>query len=404
MIDYQLKVWSVTLPLNLLFILLVLLGCAREPKESRKNAKLEFLGATTITTGFTFQDTEMGGLSGIDYDASNDVYYAISDDRSKKNSARFYTLKIDIDPVKVTPVRVAPVRVTPVGVKTLLAESGEPFAPLSLDPEGIALKETGTPGTAGTLFIASEGDSDRLIPPFIKEFSLPSPSQSGKTNQAQLLQSLLIPEKFLPVPEASKGVRNNLAFESLAITPNQETLFVATENALLQDGYLADINAGSPCRILQYNLLTGQPEREYLYMTEPLAAKTVTDRALHGFGNNGLVELIAESETRLLSLERSFTRGVGNRILIFEVSLAEATNISSIESLSDLSEIEIGRIKPARKRLLLDLQDLDLKPDNIEGFTFGPELADGRRSLILVSDNNFNPKQITQILAFALAD
>jgi hypothetical protein len=38
--------------------------------------------------------------------------------------------------------------------------------------------------------------------------------------------------------------------------------------------------------------------------------------------------------------------------------------------------------------------------DNIEGISWGPKLANGHRSLILVSDNNFNPDQRTQFLAF----
>jgi len=38
--------------------------------------------------------------------------------------------------------------------------------------------------------------------------------------------------------------------------------------------------------------------------------------------------------------------------------------------------------------------------DNIEGVSFGPDLSHGHRSLVLVSDNNFNPDQITQFLAF----
>ena len=33
--------------------------------------------------------------------------------------------------------------------------------------------------------------------------------------------------------------------------------------------------------------------------------------------------------------------------------------------------------------------------------TFGPDLPDGRRSLILVSDNNFSPAAFTQFLLFA---
>ncbi|NJO72193.1 MAG: hypothetical protein HC825_12010 [Oscillatoriales cyanobacterium RM1_1_9] len=58
--------------------------------------KLELLGQATFPTGFMFQDTEVGGLSGITYNPDLDVYYAISDDRGEKTPSRFYTLKIDL--------------------------------------------------------------------------------------------------------------------------------------------------------------------------------------------------------------------------------------------------------------------------------------------------------------------
>ena len=44
--------------------------------------------------GFLFDDTTVGGLSGISYDAGRQLYYVISDDRSAKNPARFYTVRI----------------------------------------------------------------------------------------------------------------------------------------------------------------------------------------------------------------------------------------------------------------------------------------------------------------------
>ena len=59
---------------------------------------IELLGEATISTGTTFQDTEIGGLSGLVYDATNGVYYAISDDRGSENStSRFYTLEINVE-------------------------------------------------------------------------------------------------------------------------------------------------------------------------------------------------------------------------------------------------------------------------------------------------------------------
>jgi hypothetical protein len=51
----------------------------------------------------------------------------------------------------------------------------------------------------------------------------------------------------------------------------------------------------------------------------------------------------------------------------------------------------------------LGLDALGIPLDNVEGMTLGPELPDGRRSLILVSDNNFAPSQFTQFLLFALS-
>ena len=56
---------------------------------------------------------------------------------------------------------------------------------------------------------------------------------------------------------------------------------------------------------------------------------------------------------------------------------------------------------PARKRLLLDLEKIGLeRVDNIEGISWGPRLENGRRSLVMISDDNFNAQQVTQILAF----
>ncbi len=206
-----------------------------------------FLGQTTLPTGLLFKETEVGGLSGITYNQNQQVYYAISDDRSNKNSARFYTLTIDLSSENIQP------DVNLKAVTFLSDQQEQPFPPFSLDPEGIAFG-------SDTLFIASEGDVQRSQPPFIKEFSL----------TGQELRSFPIPDKFLS--QQNRGIRNNLAFESLSLTPDGRYLFTAVENSLIQDGEKATINQGSPCRILRYNLTTGQPEQEFLYITDPIVA------------------------------------------------------------------------------------------------------------------------------------
>ncbi|AFY48778.1 3-phytase (myo-inositol-hexaphosphate 3-phosphohydrolase) [Nostoc sp. PCC 7524] len=361
--------------------------------------EVEFEGETTFVTGFVpggAAGTEaVGGLSGVVYDAGNQVYYALSDARSDAStggSVRFYTFTADL--TDITNPQVSFTDVT-----TLTDAEGDAFAPFSLDPEGFALTNN------GTVFVSSEGEAsaNRVIDPLIKEFNL---------STGQEIRSLPVPEKFKPVfndfnnngvldaGEQTSGVRNNLAFESLTITPDQKTLYTATESALTQDGAIATTQTGARARIIQYNLASGQPEKEYLYMVDPVAEASSPANA---FTVSGLVDLLAiDNRGTFLALERSFSvgaPGTGNTIKIYEVSLQGATDISTIDSLAG----DITGIQAVQKRLLLNLNELNLPNglDNIEGLAFGPKLADGRQSIVLVSDNNFNAIQFTQILTLS---
>ncbi|MGF1990542.1 MAG: esterase-like activity of phytase family protein [Nostoc sp. ZfuVER08] len=357
------------------FILILIISFlfANLSSTASEISSIKFIGEVTLPKNLIFQKTEVGGLSGITYDAKNNLYYAISDDRGQKANTRFYTLKIDLSKGSLQKNGVTVVNVT-----TLLNENGQKFPSGETDTEGIALTNK------DTVFISSEGDVRKFINPFIKEFSL----SSGKE-----ITTLPIPNKFLPDKKGQQGIRNNLAFESLTITPDKKYLFTATENALIQDGSAAQPKIGTPCRILQYNLLTKQPEKEFLYPTEAVAPFL----NLTGKFASGLPDIFAlDNQGNFLSLERSFT-GLGFAVSLFQVSLQGADDIHNIDS---LLAVNSKNIKPVQKKLLLDLRTLDVVLDNIEGLTLGPKLPDGQHSLILISDNNFNSLQRTQILAF----
>ena len=373
----------------------------RSPRTSVRN--INFLGQATYPTGsVTVEGTQLGGLSGIDYDQINNRYYSISDDRSDRNPARFYTLNIDLSSGALSSSGI-----NFSGVTTLLNQNNQPFATNTLDPEGIGLTNN------RTVFISSEGEvspnlgAARVQSPFVNEFALGS---------GRLLRQLPIPSKFVPVVQDTNnnqivdtgdtptaGVRNNLAFENVTITPDGKFLFTATENALVQDGPIATINTGSRSRILKYNLTTGQPEQEFLYVTDPVAVPAVPETA---FSTNGLVELLAlDNRGTFLALERSFSTGApgtGNTIKLYEVRLNAASDISGINA---LNTININTVRPVDKRLVLNFDSLRLPTglDNVEGMTLGPVLPNGQQSLVLVSDNNFSATQFTQILAFGLA-
>ncbi|MBF2064355.1 MAG: esterase-like activity of phytase family protein [Calothrix sp. C42_A2020_038] len=356
-------------------ILILSLLFSNVPSSAVEITDIEFIGEATIPTGTTLKNTAVGGLSGIAYDDIGQIYYAISDDRSEKAPARLTTLKIDLSQEVLKESGAAPV-----GVTFLLDKDNQNFARGTIDPEGIAL--TGR----GTAFISSEGDAGKLINPFVKEFSLAS---------GQEIVSLPIPDRFLPSSGGDRGIRNNLAFESLTITPDKKRLFTATENALIQDGSEAKSGISTNCRILEYNLSNNQLEKEYLYQTE--AIKPLIN--LTGRYAQGLTDLLAiDNQGHFLSIERAFT-GLGFAVSLFQVSLEGATNIHDTDSLLSL---ETNKVTPVRKKLLLDLRKLDVLLDNIEGLTFGQPLSNGQPTLILVSDNNFQKIQRTQFLAFKL--
>jgi hypothetical protein len=355
-----------------LLLLLATALVAVGPAQAAPSTELEFLGQQIFPTSTQFQGTTFGGLSSIAYDERRGVFYVISDDQV---NARFYTLRIGV-------AGGAPA-VQILAVTTLLDASGQPFAPLSLDPEGLTLTKD------DTLVITSEGFATRLIDPWVREFAL----------DGRQLRELPLPSAFLPDAAGTRGVRQNLGFESAGVPPNGRFLFTGTEAALVQDGPPATVGAGSPARILRYNLQQQRLDRQYVYWTDPIAEPPVP---ANQFAVNGLVELLPLNNQFLLAMERSFSvgaPGTGNTIKLYDVALPGADDVNGFDSLALL----LGSIEPVEKTLLLDLDVLGIPLDNIEGMTFGPDLPDGRRSLILVSDNNFSPAAFTQFLLFAVS-
>lgn len=354
--------------------LVVAPASAAGPLDGTERAAMpQFVGEATLPTGLMFEGTEVGGLSGLSYDAARGVYYAISDDRSQLDPARFYTLRVDLSDGSLDSGDVSVVDVT-----TLRDRLGRPFPELSLDPESIAL----TPNR--TLIITSEGDATQLIAPFVREFGL----------NGRQLSDLPVPSYYDPAADGTSGVRNNLGFESAGITPNGDFLFTGTESALAQDGPTASLTTSSPARILRYDQ-SGRLDREFVYVVEPVqAAPTPPD----GFVVNGLVELLPLGPTQVLALERNFSTGVGNDARVYLVDTAGATNVRGLPTLpADLSSLQV-----VRKTLVLDLDVLGLTLDNLEGLAFGPVLSDGQQSILIVSDNNFAATQVTQFLAFTV--
>lgn len=325
-----------------------------------------------------------GGISAIAFDEKSSTLLALSD--SSTPTAFPFTLAVTDDKLRLKP-------------KSLIRfrnKDGSALPAWTIDPEGIALSPN------GTLFISSEGYVARMPPvsPAIFEFSA----------DGRLLRDFTVPEKFLPAERSNspRGVRVNKGLESLTLSPDATRLYTATEHPLLQDEPGCGLDQPCAVRLLEF-ALDGDGARaihEYQYVLDPLT--TPEGFPVPAGGVQGLPDLLSLGGGELFAIERGYMadqqRNGRNRIRIYHLNVDGATDIlSASTSVSKTLHI------PVRKSLVLDLDDIldQLEPgfrtlDNFEGICFGPQLDDGSRCVILVSDNNFSTRQRTVFLLFRL--
>lgn len=327
---------------------------------------VRLLGEQVLPFGLEFDGTTVGGLSGIDFAARTGEYVLISDDRSERDPARFYTARFAVDEKGVGPV-------TLTGTQPLRTADGAEYGALSVDPEEIRVD----PRT-GDFVWTQEGErfEDLLIDPATR-IAHPDGGYAGE-----------LPIAASTAMRANAGPRRNAGLEGATFAADGMLFVTALEAPLLQDGPAPTAAAGAPIR-LTVQARSGPVLAQYAYPVEPVFAP--------GDGDNGVASILAENPldpTKLLVLERGYVPGQGNRIRIYRADLAGAANVL---------DKPIGGAKPVGKQLVADLSQLGLgHVDNIEGMAWGPRLASGERTLVLVSDNNFDDKQKTQVIALAL--
>ncbi|MFO0863217.1 MAG: esterase-like activity of phytase family protein [Gemmataceae bacterium] len=256
------------------------------------------------------------------------------------------------------------------------AKIGSHGGPLHLDPEGIAV------GPRKSVFIADE------YGPSVLEFSM----------QGILIRALGVPNRFAverPDPDPKKelaanrkGRVPNRGFEGLTISPDGKRLFAMLQSPLIQDGGRDSVNI----RLLEIDLET-QGTREFVV---PLANR-----------HYGVNEVLAVDDKRLLCLERDGDGGTDAKFKkLMWADLSAASDVSGVAAIPN--KVLPPDIRPASVRPFLDLLAPDHGlagagfPDKIEGMCFGPTLPDGRRLLLVTSDNDFHSDQPTRIWGFAV--
>lgn len=342
------------------------------------------LGDTSLPHRLSFQDTTVGGLSALDYDPVDDLWYTLSDDRSEHDPARFYTFRMSVTAEGLS-------RPSLQSVVFLRQSDGSTYPSRKQrrtatvqpgtvpDPEGLRFRHD-----TRTLMWSSEGNTRLGLEPFVREISL----------GGQHLRHFTMPPQFKITPDT--GPRDNLGLEGLALSPDGSTAWASMENALLQDGPEPAANApGGPCRITSFSTKTGKPLRQIAYVPDAIPDLPFP---VGGLAMNGISELLMQTHQHLLVLERSYIVGVGNSLRLYRVNVTEGSDTLGEATLRP------GNHTPVTKTLVLNFKDTGLKHlDNTEGMAWGPLVA-GRKTLVFVSDDNFNPLQTTQFVAFEVTE
>lgn len=348
-------------------------------------ASIAYLDTYTIPNNFSFMQTTVGGLSSIDYDRKKNQYYFICDDRSAINPARFYTASILINNNKIDTVIF-------LDQKPLLDEKGNRYPSIKEDPTRTPDPESMryNPRTQQLVW-SSEGErsfkqnDSILINPWVYFIN---------TNGAWL-DSLQMPT-HLYMNLQQKGPRQNGVLEGMSYVDDYKKLMINVEEPLYQDGPKADLQANQAMiRFFEFDAKTKLCSKQYAYELDAVAHQP---NPSNGFIVNGVPEFLSIGKNQLLVLERSFSTGrLPCTIKIFLADYSDATDVSNLQSLK-----APAKYQPMKKTLLLNMDELGIYTDNIEGISFGPILSNGNQSILLVSDNNFSPIQKSQITLLEL--
>lgn len=257
--------------------------------------------------------------------------------------------------------------------------NGQPFAH-PLDGEGLVIK-------GESFWIVSEGRRTLEQPPRLLRFQRAT---------GRLQEAFDLPPDWQAAPQ--RGLGSNQGPEALTLLPVSPTasggsglppsLLLAAERPLLQDpeGSLRLLHFGPLARSLAGNASpttpqTAAPQPAFL----PAGRLAV---ALEG-SQWGLTELLAPPNSGLLlGLVRGYA--APNRWWARLVAFPLPASRPAGENAPPLA--------PVRQ---WDLLAAGLSPDNWEALAVGPALADGRPTLLLASDDNFNVLQANRIARIA---
>lgn len=354
-----------------------------------------------------------GFYSDLTYDAKTGAFYALSDRGPGGGvidyATRVQRLQINFNPrtgrlaqpiIERTILFQKENRTLLNGLNPSLLNGDAALLGASFDPEGIAV------GRGGHLYVADE------YGPSLYEF----------TSSGHFIRAFEVPANLVPRtasgsrnyvdgrPTITTGRQDNRGYEGLALNASGNRLIAVMQDPLVNEGSGNEGRRSGNVRLVEFDVATGRATRQFVYPLEPIARlnainpSTADDFSATQQGRSiGLSAIVALSDSEYLVLERD-NRGLGVEVTapplhkrVYRISLKGATDVSNI-SLAGSNALPSG-VQPVAKRHEVDVlasmraAGMGDIPEKLEGLALGPALPDGRRLVLIGSDNDYSVTQ-----------
>ena len=348
-------------------------GGARAPVSvfERRTPLLTWVGEFTRPSGAEYpqfsDSAKFGSISGLAADERSQQWVAAIDDREDSRLA-WLTVSYDVRGVAVTPLRLMPLR-PGAGVSDRVSRQADLEAIVSL--------------ADGTFLVAEEGH--------LRDGEVWQPALLRVDRDGVVTSVIDFPNAFQITGDNKTGLRDNQGIESLAVTPAGRVI-AGLEQPLLQDGAVT-FERGAAGRLIEFEPSgsTFRVAKEWRYMISP-TPRVEGYEEICTDGENGLSDLLALGETRLIAMERACLHDAAgdrfiNTVQLFIVDLVG--NEAHKRDLLNFNELT-DRLSPALARL-----------ENFEALTFGP-IINGVQTLLIASDDNFRKTQKTSFILIGM--